>query len=377
VKRQMKKIVDFIKAEVVLTVAVCLAVASMFFVAPSAAYADYMNWHVLSLLFCLMIVMEGLKRLGVFSGIASVLMRKVKSFSQVVFILVFLCFFSSMLITNDVALITFVPFAVEVLRMAGKENKMIAVIVLQTIAANLGSMLTPIGNPQNLYLYDYAGYSLGQFLGIMFPAWIVSLLLLALSCLWITKGETMEGITFPAVQYWTRKRVVLTGIYVALFFVSILVVADVISFAVALVITIPVVLFADRKTLCKVDYCLLLTFSGFFIFVGNMGNMESVAGLLEGWMQGREFIVAVLTSQVISNVPAALLLSGFTSDVASLLIGVNIGGLGTLIASMASLISYKVFAKAYPKKRGAYMLTFTAMNLACLGIFILGYFIFY
>lgn len=376
-KRQMKKIVDFIKAEVVLTVAVCLAVASMFFVAPSAAYADYMNWHVLSLLLCLMIVMEGLKRLGVFSGIASVLMRKVKSFSQVVFILVFLCFFSSMLITNDVALITFVPFAVEVLRMAGKENKMIAVIVLQTIAANLGSMLTPIGNPQNLYLYDYAGYSLGQFLGIMFPAWIVSLLLLALSCLWITKGETMEGITFPAVQYWTRKRVVLTGIYVALFFVSILVVADVISFAVALLITIPVVLFADRKTLCKVDYCLLLTFSGFFIFVGNMGNMESVAGLLEGWMQGREFIVAVLTSQVISNVPAALLLSGFTSDITSLLIGVNIGGLGTLIASMASLISYKAFAKAYPKKRGAYMLTFTAMNLACLGIFILGYFIFY
>ncbi len=373
----MKKIIDFIKAEVVLTVAVLLAVISMFFVAPSAAYADYMNWHVLSLLLCLMIVMEGLKQLGVFSSIAGALMRKVTAFSQIVFILVFLCFVSSMLITNDVALITFVPFAIEVLKMAGKEKKMIPVIVLQTIAANLGSMLTPIGNPQNLYLYDYAGYSLPKFLGIMAPACAVSFVLLVLSCLWITKGETMDDISFPAIQYWTKKRMVLTGIYVALFFVSILVVADVISFGVALAVTLPVVLIMDRKTMRSVDYCLLLTFCGFFIFVGNMGNIQSIATLLENWMQGREFIVAVLTSQVISNVPAALLLSGFTTDLQALLLGVNIGGLGTLIASMASLISYKAFAKAYPKEKGKYMLYFTAVNLVYLAVFILMYFLFY
>ncbi len=373
----MKKIIDFIKAEVVLAVAVCLAVVSMFFVAPSAAYAEYMNWHVLSLLLCLMIVMEGLKRLGVFSTIAGVLMRKVQSFSHVVFILVFLCFFSSMFITNDVALITFVPFAIEVLHMAGKEKKMIPVIVLQTIAANLGSMLTPIGNPQNLYLYDYAGYSLSRFLQIMAPACAVSFVLLLMSCLWVTKGETMEDISFPSIQYWTKKRTVLTGMYVLLFFVSIFVVADVIPFTVALTITLPAVLIADRKTLRSVDYCLLLTFCGFFIFVGNMGNIQSIATLLEGWMQGREFIVAVLTSQVISNVPAALLLSGFTTDLQALLLGVNIGGLGTLIASMASLISYKAFAKAYPKQKGKYMLYFTAMNLAYLAIFCMGYFLLY
>lgn len=373
----MKKIINFIKAEVVLTVAVILAVISMFFVAPSAAYAEYMNWHVLSLLLCLMLVMEGLKQLGVFSTIAAILMRKVKSFSQVVYILVFLCFISSMFITNDVALITFVPFAVEVLRMAGKEKKMIAVIVLQTIAANLGSMLTPIGNPQNLYLYSYAGFSLVKFLGIMAPACFVSLLLLLASCLWVTKGETMDDISFPSIQYWTKKRIVLTGIYVALFFVSILVVADVISFGIALAITIPVVFFMDRKILRSVDYCLLLTFCGFFIFVGNMGNIQSIASLLEGWMQGREFFVSVLTSQVISNVPAALLLSGFTKDIPALLLGVNIGGLGTLIASMASLISYKAFAKAYPKQRGKYMVYFSAMNLAYLAVFCLGYILFY
>lgn len=373
----MKKIVEFIKAEVVLTVAVILAVVSMFFVAPSAAYADYMNWHVLSLLLCLMIVMEGLKQLGVFSTIAGVLMRKVRSFSQVVCILVFLCFFSSMFITNDVALITFVPFAIEVLRMAGKEKKMIAVIVLQTIAANLGSMLTPVGNPQNLYLYDFAGYTLGRFLKIMTPSCAASLFLLAISCLWITKGETMNDISFPAVQYWTKKRVMLTGVYIGLFLVSILVVANVIPFTTALAITLPVVFIMDRKTLRSVDYCLLVTFCGFFIFVGNMGNIQSMASLLEGWMQGREFIVAVLTSQVISNVPAALLLSGFTTDLRALLLGVNIGGLGTLIASMASLTSYKAFAKAYPKQKGRYMLTFTALNLAYLAIFVLGYFLFY
>lgn len=373
----MKKIVDFIKAEVVLTVAIVLAVISMFFVAPSAAYADYMNWHVLSVLLCLMIVMEGLKRLGVFSSVAGVLMRKVKSFSQLVCILVFLCFFSSMFITNDVALITFVPFALEVLKMAGKEKKMIAVIVLQTIAANLGSMLTPIGNPQNLYLYDLAGYSLLKFLGIMAPWCAAALGLLALSCLWITKGEKMDSISFPAIQYWTKRRIKLTGVYAALFFVSILVVADIIPFWAALIITLPVVLVMDRKTLKTVDYCLLLTFCGFFIFVGNMGNIQSIATFLESMMQGREFLVAVLTSQVISNVPAALLLSGFTTDLRALLLGVNIGGLGTLIASMASLISYKAFAKAYPGKRGKYMLYFTGVNIAYLVVFILMYFLFY
>lgn len=365
------------KAEVVLTVAVCLAVISMFFVTPSAAYADYMNWHVLSLLLCLMVVMEGWKRLGVFSTVAGALMRKVTSFSQVVSILVYLCFFSSMFITNDVALITFVPFAMEVLHMAGKEEKMISVIVLQTLAANLGSMLTPIGNPQNLYLFDYAGYTLLDFLWIMLPSCILALVLLAVSCIWVTRGEVMENISFPSVQYWTKKRIALTGMYGILFFVSILVVADVLSFAVALVITIPLVLIVDRKTLGSVDYCLLFTFCGFFVFVGNIGNIQSVADLLQRLMQGREFIVAVLTSQVISNVPAALLLSGFTSDLKALLLGVNIGGLGTLIASMASLISYKAFAKSYPAQRGRYMIAFTAMNLIYLLIFVLAYFLFY
>lgn len=373
----MKKIVSFIKAEVVLTVAICLAVISMFFVTPSVAYAEYMNWHVLSLLLCLMIVMEGLKRLGVFSSIAGVLMRKVKSFSGLVFILVFLCYFSSMFITNDVALITFVPFAIEVLKVAGKEKKMIPVIALQTVAANLGSMLMPIGNPQNLYLYEHAGYTLTQFLGIMLPPCVLSFVLLLISCLWITKGEGMEDVVFPSVQYWTRKRMALTGIYVGLFFVSILVVADVIPFAAALAITLPVVLIVDRKTFRTVDYCLLLTFCGFFIFVGNMGNIQSVATLLEGWMQGREFIVSVLTSQIISNVPAVLLLSGFTENYRPLLLGVNIGGLGTLIASMASLISYKAFAKTYPGKKGKYLLYFTGVNLLYLIIFILGYFLLY
>lgn len=373
----MKKIVDFIKAEIVLTVAVCLAVISMFFVAPSAAYAEYMNWHVLSLLLCLMIVMEGFKRLGVFSAIAGGLMRQVTSFTQVVFILVFLCFFSSMFITNDVALITFVPFAIEVLRMAGKEKKMIAVIVLQTLAANLGSMLTPIGNPQNLYLFAYAGYTLTSFLKVMLPSCLVSFVLLVVSCLWISKGETMENVSLPSVQYRTGKRIALTGMYSVLFFVSILVVAEVLPFTAALAVTVPLVLIADRKTLGSVDYCLLFTFCGFFIFVGNMGNIQSIATLFERLMQGREFIVAVLTSQVISNVPAALLLSGFTSDLKALLLGVNIGGLGTLIASMASLISYKAFAKAYPGQRGRYMLAFTAMNVLYLLVFILFYFLFY
>ncbi|MBQ8527396.1 MAG: citrate transporter [Lachnospiraceae bacterium] len=365
----MKKLIHFIRQEIVLSVAVFLAAISMFWVPPSKEYVSYMNWHVLSLLFCLMLVMEGLKQLGVFSEIAGILMRKAKSFLQLVLILVFLCFFSAMFITNDVALITFVPFAIEVLKMAGKENKMIAVIVLQTMAANLGSMLTPIGNPQNLYLYDHAGYSLSGFLAVMVLPCAISFLLLFFSSSWIAKNEKMDNISFPPIRYWTRKRKVLTGMYIVLFMVSIFVVAEVITFGPALFITVAAVVLADRKILKGADYCLLLTFCGFFIFVGNMGNIESIALLLEKWMQGREFFVAVLASQVISNVPAALLLSGFTQDYKALLLGVNIGGLGTLIASMASLISYKLYAKAYPKQKGRYMGYFTGMNLLYLAIF--------
>ncbi len=359
----MKKFVQFVKEETVLCVAVLLAVISMFFVTPSKEYAAYMNWKVLSLLLCLMLVMEGLKQLGVFSGIARGLMKKVSSFTQVVIILVFLCFVSSMLITNDVALITFVPFAIEVLQIAGKEKKMIPVIVLQTIAANLGSMLTPIGNPQNLYLYDEAGFSLMQFLRIMAVPCAASFALLLVSCIWIAKGEKMEDVSLSETQNWNLKRGMLTGTYVLLFFVSILVVAGVVPFGLALCVTLLAVFIMDRKTIWKADYCLLLTFCGFFVFVGNMGNIEVIASLLETWMQGREFLVAVLSSQVISNVPAALLLSGFTSDFEALLLGVNIGGLGTLIASMASLISYKLFAKSYPKQIGKYMGYFTGMNI--------------
>lgn len=373
----MKKCIHFIKQEVVLSVAVFLAVLSMIWVPPSGKYASYMNWHVLSLLLCLMMVMEGLKQLGVFSEIAGILMRKVKSFSQVVLVLVFLCFFSSMLITNDVALITFVPFAIEVLRMAGKEKSMIGVIVLQTIAANLGSMLTPIGNPQNLYLFNHAGFSLTDFLMTMlFPCFISGVLLLV-SSIRISKNETMDEIVFPPIRYWTKKRKVLTGLYAGLFFINLLVVAEVISFVPVLLITLITVFLTDRKTLRGVDYCLLLTFCGFFVFVGNMGNIESIALLLEKLMQGREFLVAVLTSQVISNVPAALLLSGFTKDYKALLLGVNIGGLGTLIASMASLISYKFYAKAYPQQKGRYMGHFTKMNLLYLAIFCSIYFLLY
>ncbi len=370
----MKRLRQFIKEEIVLCVAIALAALSMFWVAPSKEYASYMNWRVLALLLCLMLVMEGLKQLGVFSAIAKMLMRKVQSFTQVVGILVFLCFFSSMFITNDVALITFVPFAIEVLQIASKENKMIPVIVLQTIAANLGSMLMPIGNPQNLYLYDYAGYSMTEFLKIMALPCIISFVLLWISSMWIAKGEKMDHILLEKSEKWTAKRGMLTSLYVFLFLVSILVVAEVAPFELALGITVLAVFIMDRKTLFRVDYCLLLTFCGFFIFVGNVGNIESVAQLLNQWMDGKEFLVAVLTSQVISNVPAALLLSGFTTNIKALLLGVNIGGLGTLIASMASLISYKLFAKAYPKQKGKYMGYFTCMNLVYLILFILLYY---
>ena len=261
-------------------------------------------------------------------------------------VLMALCFFGSMFITNDVALITFVPFAVMTLEMAGQSKRLIHVVVLQTIAANLGSMLTPIGNPQNLYLYGRAGMSLGSFLGLMLPYTAVSLLLLLAWGMFLG-GSCADGGKPPAEEFqgWEaghlREKTNMSSlwIYLALFLLCLLTVAHVLPWQMVLGSVLAAVVFRDRKLLAKVDYSLLLTFVGFFIFIGNVGRIPAFRDFLQNAVAGREVFAGVAASQVISNVPAALLLSGFTEDYGRLLVGVNLGGLGTLIASMASLMS--------------------------------------
>lgn len=375
----MKKILTFIKKETVLTVAWALAALSAFWVRPGACYFDYIDFRSLGILWSLMAIMQGLKCNGVFGAIGWKLLEKTRKVGELVAVLVFLCFFTAMFITNDVALITFVPFTVMMLVNCRKEELMIPVIVLQTIAANLGSMLTPIGNPQNLYLYGLSGLSIREFLLYMLPFSAVSAVLL-LAALALIRGKEQKiraGEHSKGVRKYDKKRTLRITVYLALFIFSLLVVVHVVPCC-FLVISVLILLFVlEKRVLLDIDYALLFTFIGFFIFTGNMGNVDIIKEFLQHLVAGREVFVGILTSQCISNVPAALLLSGFTTDYKSLLLGVNLGGLGTLIASMASLISYKFLVNQYPDKKGRYMLWFTIANIVFLLILSGFYFLIY
>ena len=379
----MQKLIDFVKKEVVLVVAVVLAIGSMFFVTPDAAYIEYIDFRTLSILFCLMAVMAGLQQMGVFREIAEALLKKVQKIWQLVLILVMLCFFFSMLITNDVALITFVPFTFIILELLGEDvskKLMIPVVVMQTIAANLGSMFTPIGNPQNIYLHGISGMNIGSFLLLMLPYTFVSFVLLAVYCLYLGKKCEKGDASAPlqAFQDMTERTHLQGGTreivrYLLLFALSLMTVAGRIPYLVTLGIVLVVLVIFDRKLFAKIDYALLMTFVGFFVFIGNMGRVVAFRDFLQGMMEGNEVMTAVVSSQVISNVPAALLLSGFTDNYEALIVGTNLGGLGTLIASMASLISYKYVVKENKCSKGAYFGFFTVANVVFLVILLLIY----
>lgn len=366
-----EKIIAFCKKEVVFVIAVAVAILSVFFVKPSAAYLSYPDYRVLALLFCLMIIVAGIKEQGIFTLLGEKLTAKAKNSRQLSLLLVLLCFFSSMLITNDVALITFVPFALELLCLSGLQEKIIKVVVLQTIAANLGSMFTPIGNPQNLYLYGLTGMGLVEFLLYMLPLTVLSLLLLLVVIFTEKPLPVVTDLQEEEKQPDMKK----VWIYIGLFLCCLLTVVHILPWQASFVIVFGVMLVIDRKLFAKVDYCLLGTFLGFFIFVGNMQNIPAVSTWLQSLLAGKELLLSALASQVISNVPAAMLLSGFTEEYKALLYGVNIGGLGTLIASLASIISYKFYAEMKDSRKGKYMMVFTAYNVVFFAILMIAGFI--
>lgn len=366
----MKRIIHLLKTETVLIVATILAIISAFFNPPSKEYIDFIDWRVLGILLSLMLVMAGFQINGVFKHLGEMLVRKCSNTWMLSFVLIFMCFFSSMLLTNDVALITFVPFALLTLRMTHMEHMMIQVVVGQTIAANLGSMLTPMGNPQNLYLYGLSGMNIGEFVILMLPYTIASAILLCILILFTKKKplnlENMEEEEGGANPWHI-------AMYVVLFIACILTVLHVVEWYIVTAIVVIIMAIIDRRVFKNTDYSLLLTFISFFIFIGNMGEIDAVREMLSKLIEGRELLVAVASSQVVSNVPAAILLSGFTDNYNALIIGTNLGGLGTLIASMASLISYKQFANAYPQEKGKYFRYFTIMNIAFLAVLVILY----
>lgn len=364
---------DFFRRDAVLAVVLVCAVVSCVAVPPDAAYVEYIDWRTLCLLFSLMVATSGLARAGVLSRMCRALVRACKSGGVLIAALAALAFFSSMVVTNDVALVAFVPLALAALREAGLVRRLAFAIACMTIAANMGSMLTPIGNPQNIYLLSASGMSAAGLVAVMAPYSAAAFVLLAAA---IGAGElrdrrrfahvsrAVEGICPAAGQ----RRLALRDVapWAALIAVCFLSVARVVPAGVAVAAALVVAVAFDKMALRHVDYALLLTFVAFFVFVGNVVRIDAVREAVAAFADGRALLVGAVASQAISNVPAAILLSGFTSDWQALLVGVNIGGLGTLVASMASLISYKQLAVAYPELKGYYVRVFTGLNFAFL-----------
>lgn len=360
---------QFFRKRAVFCIASLCALVSCIFVPPSRAYLSYIDVHTLAVLFALMTAVAGLESCGVFRTLAVRLCAVVHTARALSAVLVFLCFFTSMLITNDVALLAFVPFALMLLKTQERLPRgfVAYVIVLQTIAANTGSMLTPVGNPQNLFLYTKTGIALADFLLVLLPYTLVCGSLLAVSLLFVPKLP-LFALGSPNAQ--THPSAWLKILYGVLFFVCLLSVAKLIPKPLLALIVFVAVLIFDRRTLLRTDYFLLLTFVAFFIFSGNIAAIPAVRSVLEQSVRGHELAAGVIASQVVSNVPATLLLYPFVADAKSLLVGVNIGGLGTLVASLASLISFTIYAKS-EKRGGAYLALFTALNVLFMAVLLL------
>ena len=363
-----------IKKDPVLFISGILAVVSCFFVHPDMEYAGYVDFRVLAILFCMMLVVSELVLLGVFDKLTNKLLSKVHSSRMVSLILVWLAFFMGMILTNDVTLVTLVPFAIALMKSFDDRKTLTFTLILMTVATNLGSMQTPIGNPQNIFLFTHYQMEIGPFMLLLLPYSLCSLILVTIAVFVLCKDMKIQHTNdkeekkIPAVK---------VSVCIVLFILSLLVVLRVIHFLIALGVLVVVMLIMDRKAFKGVDYTLLITFVFFFVFVGNMGRIEAVYSVISGIVEKSPALTAIVSSQVISNVPAALLLSAFTQNSEALVIGTNLGGLGTLIASMASLITYK-FHAALPKakdKSVSYIGAFTVVNVIFLAVLLGLYFV--
>ena len=357
------KALRFIKKNAVFCIAALAALITCFFVPPDKAYLDYFDWKTLSCLFLTLAVICALRNILFFTILARKLVTIAGNLRSLFLLLITITFIGSMIIANDMALITFLPLGYFALSVVKQEKYMAYLFVLQNISANLGGMLTPFGNPQNLYLYSYFNIPNGEFMGIMLPAFLIAVALLVIACI------PLKPIKFSIDKKFGEKlNVKKTVLYLVLFFFSILIVFRVIPFVLGLILIPLILVFADWRSLKMVDYGLLGTFFFFFIFAGNLSRIEAVNHLISSLLQKDTLLVSVLTCQFISNVPSAILLSRFTGDYAALLLGVNIGGTGTLIASLASLITFNEFKILHPEQTKKYICIFTAANAAFLVI---------
>ncbi len=353
-------VLGFLKKNAVLCIALLAALVTVCIVPPDRAYLDYFDWKTLTCLFCTLAVVCALRNIRFFTFLARKIVVIFKNTRASILALVYITFIGSMLIANDMALLTFLPLGYFVLSSTGKQKYMAFTFIMQNIAANLGGMLTPFGNPQNLYLYTKFQIPTGEFVATMLPPFCIAVALITLCCLFVKKEPLQleeEKIVLPKSR---------TIVYLLLFSLSIVIVFRVIPFWIGLIVIPITLLFMDRKALLKVDYGLLFTFVAFFVFSGNMARIPAVQSFFGTLMSKNPLLVSVLSCQIISNVPSAILLSQFTSNWHALLIGVNIGGVGTLISSLASLITFREYTSKTQGKTGKYILLFSLFNFGFL-----------
>ncbi|MBQ7172326.1 MAG: citrate transporter [Clostridia bacterium] len=345
----------------VLLAAAGAALVTAFFVPPDGAYLGYFDCKTLACLFCVLAVVCALKDVRFFSALAERIVRRFRTARSSVLALVYITFIGSMLIANDMALLTFLPLGYFALETTGKQKYMAFTFIMQNIAANLGGMLTPFGNPQNLYLYTRFRIPDAEFLSVMAPHFLFAVALITVCCLLFVRAEPLslpEGTT--ALD---RRR---TAVYLALFALAVVMVFRILPYWIGLIVIPAVLLFLDRQALREVDYPLLFTFVFFFIFSGNMARIPAVSGFFSSLLERSALVVSALSCQVISNVPTAILLSRFTENYRALLVGVNIGGVGTLISSLASLITFREYVRRNQGKGGRYIALFSLFNFAFL-----------
>ncbi len=360
-KAASEKALYFAKKNIVTVIAFIAALVTMFFVPADSTYLTYFDWKTLTCLFCTLAVVCALKNIRFFYTVAHKIVTLFKNIRMSVLALIYITFIGSMLIANDMALLTFLPLGYIVLSSTGKEKYTAVTFILQNIAANLGGMLTPFGNPQNLYIYSKFKIPTLEFMSIMALPFAISIALLTLCCFVFVKPEP---ITAPEDN--TKLPIGKTLLYLILFALSIIIVFRVIPYWIGLIIIPAALAFVDIKALKKVDYPLLLTFFFFFVFSGNMARIDFVREIISALLEKNTLLFSIVSCQFISNVPSAILLSQFTGNYRELLLGVNIGGTGTLIASLASLITFREYIKNDPSRSGYYIGLFSLFNFAFL-----------
>ena len=358
----MKRMLSWCRANAMPVLAVLAAAITAIFVPPDGEYLGYYDLRTLACLLSMLAVVCALRRLGLFSLLAERLLRRFHTARSVVTALVLLTLLASLLLTNDTALLTFLPLSALTLEAAGEERWLGWTFLLQNCAANLGGMLTPFGNPQNLYLYSHFAIPTGEFFGIMLPPFLLSTALILLGCLWVRPERVAVPARAGSVD--GRRAAALGG----LFCLAAAMVLRLLPWQIGLPGILLALLWLDPGALAGVDWGLLATFAAFFTFSGNLARMEPVRRLFSELLSHGTMLVSALVSQVISNVPAAILLSQFTEDYRGLLLGVNIGGAGTLVASLASLITFREYTRRCPGDAGRFLALFSAVSFGFLAV---------